>query len=210
MKKPLNIIIADDHQLFLDGLQLIFTNHPLYKITAQAHNGNEVLDAFKRHSFDVAILDINMPKPNGFDICKMLRKDHPQCKIIVLSMYHEEQFVEEFMKSGASAYVLKNAGKVELFNALDIAMKDGTYISKELQQSISTEPKDNFIKTHTLTKREIEIIKLLAQEKSSNEIAQLLFLSSFTVNTHRKNILQKLGLKNSAGLIKFASDNELI
>ncbi|AMS25754.1 hypothetical protein AEM51_00740 [Bacteroidetes bacterium UKL13-3] len=210
MKKILNIVVADDHQLFLDGLQLIFTNHPDYKIIAQAHNGNEVLEAFTKYPIDIAILDINMPKPNGFEICKILTKDYPECKVIVLSMYNEDQFVDEFMKSGATAYVLKNAGKTELFNAIDVAMKGGTYISKELQHYTSSEPKDGFVKTHTLTKREIEIIKLLALEKSSNEIAQHLFLSPFTVNTHRKNILQKLGLKNSAGLIKFASDNALI
>lgn len=210
MKKPINILIADDHQLFLDGLQLIFTNHPLYAIVAEAHDGKEVLAAFREQAVDMAILDINMPKPNGFEICNILRKEYPQCKIIILSMYHEDQFVAEFMKSGASAYILKNAGKVELFNALDVAIKGGTYISKELQQAIEPEPKDDFVKTHTLTKREIEIIKLLALEKNSNDIAQMLFLSTFTVNTHRKNILQKLGLKNSAGLIKFASDNALI
>lgn len=210
MKKTINILIADDHQLFLDGLQLIFTNHPVYTIIAEAHDGKEVLEAFKQHSIDMAILDINMPKPNGFEICKILRKEFPQCKIIVLSMYHEDQFVAEFMKSGASAYVLKNAGKTELFNALDVAIKGGTYVSKELQHYLEPEPKDDFVKTHALTKRELEIIKLLAQEKNSNDIAQILFLSTFTVNTHRKNILQKLGLKNSAGLIKFASDNELI
>jgi DNA-binding NarL/FixJ family response regulator len=210
MKKHTNILIADDHQLFLDGLQLIFTNHPVYNIIAQAHEGNDVLEAFKQHSIDLAILDINMPKPNGFEICKIIRKEYPLCKIVVLSMYHEDQFVDEFMKSGASAYVLKNAGKVELLNALDVAMKGGTYISKELQHNSTSESKDDFTKSHTLTKREIEIIKLLAKEKSSNDIAQLLFLSTFTVNTHRKNILQKLGLKNSAGLIKFASDNSLI
>jgi DNA-binding NarL/FixJ family response regulator len=211
MNTSVNILIADDHQLFLDGLQLIFDNHPYYHIVAVAQHGEDVKKCFSQHAIQLALIDINMPVSDGFECCAYIQKNHPDCKIIILSMYHDTQFVHAFLKSGASAYVLKNAGKTELLNAMDIAIKGGQYISKEIESNIallSTE--DDFVKRHKLTSREIQIIQLLASEKSSQEIAEILFLSVYTVNTHRKNILQKLGLKNAAGLIRFASENQLI
>jgi two-component system nitrate/nitrite response regulator NarL len=211
MQQPKNILIADDHQIFLDGLFLIFSSIKEFSIVAQAHNGLEVMEQFSKHHIDIAILDINMPKVNGFETAKLIRDQYPACKIIILSMYSDEQFVNEFMRSGASAYVLKNAGKIELLNALQQASLGNTYISKELHKPyVQPTEKDAFSKAMSLTKREMEIIKLLAQEKSSQEIADQLFLSIYTINTHRKNILQKLGIKNAAGLVRFASDNELL
>lgn len=211
MKQPTRILIADDHQMFLDGLKLIFAADISYEIVAEAKSGKEVLDKLSEQEIDIAILDVNMPHPNGFETCKFIREHYPACKVIILSMYSEMQFVNEFMKSGALAYVLKNAGTIELHNALRAVSKGEIYISKELKDdSIETHPKDDFVKTLSLTKRELEIIKLLSMEKSSQQIADQLFLSVYTVNTHRKNILQKLGIKNSLGLIKFASDNHLI
>jgi DNA-binding NarL/FixJ family response regulator len=211
MQNPKNILIADDHQIFLDGLQLIFSQVKEYNIIAQAQNGQEVLEHFKTHQIDIAILDINMPKPNGFETAKIIKEQFPFCKIIILSMYSDEQFVNEFMRSGASAYVLKNAGKQELLEALQQAVEGNTYISSQLRKSSEKKvEKDAFVKSLSLTKREVEIIKLLALEKNSMEIADQLFLSVYTVNTHRKNISQKLGIKNTAGLIRFASDNELL
>lgn len=211
MQQPHNILIADDHQIFLDGLFLIFSAVKEFEIVAQAHNGMEVMEHFSKHHIDIAILDINMPKLNGFETAKLIKEQYPTCKIIILSMYNDEQFVNEFMRSGAAAYVLKNAGKSELLNALQQASLGNTYISNELRKPYTLpSEKDAFSKAMSLTKREMEIIKLLAQEKSSQEIADELFLSIYTINTHRKNILQKLGIKNAAGLVRFASDNELL
>jgi DNA-binding NarL/FixJ family response regulator len=211
MQQPKNILIADDHQIFLDGLSLIFSAVKEFQIVAQAHNGIEVMEHFSQQPIDIAILDINMPKLNGFETAKLIREQFPACKIIILSMYSDQQFVTEFMRSGASAYVLKNAGKQELLNAMQEASLGNTYISNELRDPyIQPSEKDAFSKAMSLTKREMEIIKLLAREKSSQEIADLLFLSLYTVNTHRKNILQKLDIKNAAGLVRFASENELL
>lgn len=208
MKTKLKTIIADDHQMFLDGLKLIFSGNPNIDILAEAKSGEEVLEHFKRKSFNLAILDVNMPKPNGFELCKYIKQEFPECKIIILSMYGDEQFMNEFMKMGVNAYVLKNAGKVELLEALACILKNEFYISKELRAN--SQPDDSFVKSLSLTNREKEIIGLLAKEKSSQEIAESLFISIYTVNTHRKNILHKLGIKNTAGLMKFASENNLL
>ncbi len=210
MSDKINILIADDHQMFLDGLKLIFSNIPAYNIVAEAKNGSEVIAAFNYTKIDLAILDINMPSPNGFETCKIINQNYPDCKVIMLTMYTEENFIREFSNSQASAYIIKNAGKAELIKAIEVAMIGGKYISAGLNKLNDFPIQDNFSKEFSLTKREIEIIGLLVQEKSSLEIAELLFISAFTVNTHRKNILKKLDIKNTAGIVKFAVQNGLI
>lgn len=205
MKK---ILIADDHQIFLAGLRLIFAGNNQFQIAKEVYNGQEVLNAFEESFYDFAILDINMPVYNGLEVCKILGEKYPACKIIILTMYSDMQFVNEFLKSNASAYVLKNAGKAELLLALKMAHKGEKYLSSELQ--ITSEKYDlDLSKFQSLTKRETDIIKLLVNGKSSQQIAEDLFLSVFTVNTHRKNILHKLNLKNAAGIVKFAIENNI-
>lgn len=208
MKTKKRILIADDHQIFLDGLKLIFSDQSQWQIVAEANDGTQVLEFFKTTKIDLAIIDVNMPKPNGFEVCKYIKQHHPLCKIMILSMYGDEQFMQEFLRMGVDAYVLKNAGKVELIEAVQTILNNEKYISKALRQS--NEQEDSFVKSLSLTQREKEIITLLAKEKSSQEIADSLFISIYTVNTHRKNILHKLGIKNTAGLMKFASENNLV
>ena len=208
MKTKKRILIADDHQIFLDGLKLIFSDQTQWEIVAEANDGNQVLEFFKTIKIDLAIIDVNMPKPNGFEVCKYIKQHHPNCKIMILSMYGDEQFMQEFLRMGVDAYVLKNAGKVELLEAIHTILNNEKYISKALRNT--NEQEDSFVKSLSLTQREKEIITLLAKEKSSQEIADTLFISIYTVNTHRKNILHKLGIKNTAGLMKFASENNLV
>jgi DNA-binding NarL/FixJ family response regulator len=214
MKLPtqnINVLIADDHQIFIDGLKMIFSELEGYHVVAQAQNGAQALDYLSKYKIDIAILDVNMPKPNGFELCTHITQYYPNCKSIILSMYNDEQFATEFIKLGAKAYILKSSGKSELLNALKHIAEGNIYISNLFNtNSTVTQAKDDFSKLHGLTKREIEIIKLLATEKSSQQIADELFLSVYTINTHRKNILQKLGIKNVAGIIRFASEQKLL
>lgn len=204
------LLIADDHQIFIDGLLMIFSDLEFIDKILVASNGYEALELFKEHTIDVAILDVNMPKPNGFELCNQIKEKFPNTKIMILSMYGDEHIKDEFLKMGVYAYILKNAGKHELINALRCVIEGKNYISKALRSNPTESSEDNFVKSLTLTKREKEIIALLTQEKSSQEIADALFISVYTVNTHRKNILHKLGIKNTAGLVKFALDNQLI
>lgn len=208
MNDQLNILIADDHKLFLEGLKLIFSDKKNWKIIAEANKGSEVLEAFEKHQIDLAILDVNMPKPNGIELSKHIVSNYPNCKVLILTMYGDEQFINELFKIGVHAYVLKNAGKVELISAIYSVLQGQRYISKELNHP--NESDESFVKSLTLTQREKEIVALLAKEKSSQEIAEILFISVYTVNTHRKNIMSKLGVRNTAGLMKFALENNLL
>lgn len=202
------ILIADDHQLFLAGLKLVFAENKEYKIAAELNSGSDVINMFKKSHFDVAILDINMPGENGLKVCKWIKENYPACAVIILTMYSDAQFINEFLQSEASAYVLKNAGKTEILNAIKFAEQGQKYISKELLPT--TEKCDSELsKINTLTRRELDIIKLLVSGKNSQQIAEDLYLSVFTVNTHRKNILHKLNLKNAAGIVKFAIENNI-
>lgn len=202
------ILIADDHQLFLAGLKLVFAENKEYKIAAELNSGSDVINMFKKSHFDVAILDINMPGENGLKVCKWIKENYPACAVIILTMYSDAQFINEFLQSEASAYVLKNAGKTEILNAVKFAEQGQKYISKELLPT--TEKCDSELsKINTLTRRELDIIKLLVSGKNSQQIAEDLYLSVFTVNTHRKNILHKLNLKNAAGIVKFAIENNI-
>lgn len=202
------ILIADDHQLFLAGLKLVFAENKEYKIAAELNSGSDVIKMFKKSHFDVAILDINMPGENGLKVCKWIKENYPECAVIILTMYSDAQFINEFLQSEASAYVLKNAGKTEILNAIKFAEQGQKYISKELLPT--TEKCDSELsKINTLTRRELDIIKLLVSGKNSQQIAEDLYLSVFTVNTHRKNILHKLNLKNAAGIVKFAIENNI-
>lgn len=208
-KTSYKVLIADDHQIFIDGLMMIFADIDYIEVIHVAKNGQEVLDIFEKNKIDLAILDVNMPKPNGFELCQVILEKYKETKIMILSMYGDENFMNEFIRMGVMAYVLKNAGKHELLEAIEHVIKGELYISKDLRSKQEV-IEDDFVKSLSLTKREKEIISLLAREKSSQEIADALFISIYTVNTHRKNILHKLGIKNTAGLVKFASDNQLL
>ncbi|MFN5706199.1 MAG: response regulator [bacterium] len=208
-KTSYKILIADDHQIFIDGLMMIFADVENIELIHVATNGQEALDIFEKNEIDLAILDVNMPKPNGFELCQIILEKYKNTKIMILSMYGDENFMKEFTRMGVMAYVLKNAGKHELLDAVEHVLNGELYISKALRNKEEL-VEDDFVKSLSLTKREKEIISLLAKEKSSQEIADALFISIYTVNTHRKNILHKLGIKNTAGLVKFASDNQLL
>ncbi len=207
-----HLLIADDHPLFLDGIEMIFSQTEKYKIVARAGNGQEVLEQLQLQKIDIAILDINMPAPNGFDLCKIIHDKYPSCQIVMLSMYHDHQFVDEILRTGAKAYLLKNAGKEDIFAALDEIELGHLYVSKDIKRySIdnTSQKQAEFLKSFSLTKRELEVVRHIVSGKNSQEIAEILNLSTYTINTHRKNILQKLGLKNSAALVKFAMTHQL-
>lgn len=198
----IKVFIADDHQMFIDGIKLIFSSEAGYTIIGEALNGNAVLDFFETCVPDVALLDINMPYPNGLELTRIVTTKYPHCKVILLTMYNDETFVKEYLRSGAMGYVIKNAGRNELLAAIHATLDNKRYISKELSYIETKAGNHSKEEGINLTKREIEIIKLLAKGKSSSEIAETLFISVYTVNTHRKNILQKLDVKNTAGVLK--------
>jgi DNA-binding NarL/FixJ family response regulator len=215
MKDLKKILIADDHKIFLEGLSLILNEIDLIEIVAESSNGKEAIEAFYNLEIDIAIVDLNMNDYSGVDLISILKSIQPNCKIIVLSMVDDSLIINYLLKNYIDAYVIKFGGKKELIDALNSVNQGVKYISPSLKLN-QQETTDNLTKNKgntsiaKLTKRELEIIKLIALQMNSLQISEKLFLSIYTVKTHRKNILQKLELKNTAGLIEFANKNNLL
>ncbi|NMH85981.1 response regulator [Flavivirga algicola] len=210
-KKEISIIIADDHQIFLDGLIALFEGVENLCITGTAVNGLEVLSLLDTHVVDMVILDINMPEMDGIELNKIIKKEYPNVKTLVLSMHISPDKISSLAKSNANGYLLKNSGKTELLNAIDsIVNQNVNYYSSEVKEEYMNSIFNSKEKPiEELRDREREIIKLIAQEYTTQEIAEKLFISPHTVNTHRKNLLAKLNVKNLAGLVKYAIKNGL-
>ena len=211
---PINLLIADDHQLITDGLSQILQGEKLVGKIHTAKNGREAVDKASTENIDCVIMDINMPELNGLEATKLIKKEKSQIKIIVVSMLCEPSVVSKMLKAGADAFINKDTGKAELLKAIDKVMLNETYVSPEISNNLLRHLNDKNVKTagneNHLTKRELEIIRYIADGLTNTEIATKLFLSTVTIDTHRKNILAKLRLKNTASLVKYAAENKLL
>lgn len=217
------IVIADDHHLFIAGLKTILGNVEGYEFdfVGIAHTGESLLPLLKKCKPELLLLDLNMPERDGLDVLGSIREDYPDLKILALTMYDESKIVKSAFKSGVDGYVLKNVSKNELIRAITEVLAGNTFLGEgvKLNAILETVPKhtdaavffeDKFIKKYNLTKRELEILRLISQAMSNKEIAKELYISDQTVSVHRKNIMRKLGVSNTAGLIKIAYDNSLV
>ena len=211
---PINLLIADDHQLITDGLYKILEAEKIIGKIHVANNGKEAVDKALLYDIDCVIMDINMPLLNGLEATKFIKKDKPFIKIIVVSMQSDASIVNKMLKAGADAFINKDTGKAELLKAIDKVMHDEKYITPEISLNLLTHLNDRNVITAEnekhLTPREIEIIRYVAEGLTNIEIASKLFLSIVTVDTHRKNMLAKLKLKNTASLVKYAADHKLL
>lgn len=207
----IRLIIADDHPLMRDGIKTILAGDQEIKVVDCAGDGEELLKILEKTETDVILMDINMPGMNGIDATQQIRKKYPDIKILVFSQYDEKRFVKQLMKNGANGYLLKNSAASELVNAVKIVHNGGLYLSQELPNIFVEKPKKRTNQLFPkLTKREVEVLRQICMEKSTAEIAENLFLSPNTVETHRANLLLKIGAKNTAGLVKWAIENEII
>jgi DNA-binding NarL/FixJ family response regulator len=211
---PINLLIADDHALITDGLSKILEAEKIINEIYIAHNGKEAVDKALKHDIDCVIMDINMPVLNGLEATKIIKKEKPFIKIIVVSMLCDASIVNKMLKAGADAFINKDTGKSELLKAIDKVMNNEKYISPEISNNLFIHLKDRNVNTSEnekhLTTREIEIIGYIANGLTNHEIADKLFLSIVTVDTHRKNMLAKLHLKNTASLVKYAAEHKLL
>lgn len=206
----IKIIIADDHQLFIDGIKLILSKEVGIKIIAEANNGLELINLIEAgKNPDIVLTDIRMPILDGVSATKMLTKDFPEIKTLALSMFDQVADVIEMLDAGAKGYVTKNVEKKELINALHTLVKGDYYFSKNLPKEIENWFKHEEVLSGDayLTKRELEILQLLAKGRTSLQMATQLKLSKYTVDTHRKNIHKKLKIKSNTGLVKYALKN---
>ncbi len=218
-----NVVIADDHQLFITGLRSILSDVDGFDINLMeiANTGEELLNILKSQIPDLLILDLNMPERDGLDVLGSIGKKYDDMRILALTMYDESKIVKSAFKAGVDGYVLKSSGKDELVRAITEVLEGQTFMGEGVslngvshkggrKSDNDVQFQDRFIKKYNLTKREIEILRLISSAMSNKEIAKELFISDQTVSVHRKNIMRKLGVSNTAGLIKIAYDNSLI
>ena len=216
---PVTLLIADDHRLYVESLVIALehqTTIPV-RILDTVNNGDELLRKLQLHSPDIILLDLNMPVLNGLEVIPIIRTDYPKLKILVVTKYSDPKFVKECLQiHGVSGYVLKTNTLAELLEGIYQVQRGHTYISKGLQiypkDTIEDEASrfdESFQAKYNLTRRELEILSLIAHAKSNAEIADGLFISPQTVGAHRKNIMRKLNISSTAGLVRFAIENQL-
>ena len=211
----IRVLLADDHKIFRDGVRSILEKEKDMEVVDDAANGQEVIEKIQNLEIDVLVLDIDIGKPDGIEITEMVSKNHPDVKILILSMMGLHDFVIQALEKGAIGFLLKNTGKDEVLTAIRSVSKGDSYFSREvsavlieqLHKPASSRKKNVDI---PISPREIEVLKLIAQEYSNSEIAEKLFISIRTVDTHRRNLLEKLGAKNTAGLVRFAIKKGLV
>ena len=209
----IKVFIIDDHQMIIDGLQLMLKEEDNIILVGSATSGQEGLDQLKTIETDVVLLDINMPEMNGIDTCKLLINQQADLKIIAISMHKESSLIKLMLASGAKGYVLKNAGQDEVLEAIQTVYQGKMYLDETVNEIVMTSMANNSKKAKspfpTLTRREKEVLLLILDECTTQEIADQLFISFGTVETHRRNMLIKLGARNTAGLVKVALEYEL-
>lgn len=210
----IRLLIADDHPLMANGIKSLFVDEAGIEVVTTVCNGLEVLEVLKSIHIDVLLLDIDMPEMNGIDCAKIVKKEHPDVKIAILTMHEEKSLIKSLVKIGVNAYMLKTIPKSELLNAIDIINNGGQYFNADITNVLLNEnEKINQGQNPlfaTLTKREREIVKLIAQGNTNSQIGEKLFISPKTADVHRTNIMRKLELHNVAGLVRFAFKNGLM
>lgn len=224
--RTIKTILADDHRIFIEGLKAVLARHPAlhFEIIGEAGSGMELIRVLKKTAeADLIILDLNLPETNGLEVMRMLKEGKTSIKILALTSHGEPDIIKSAFRFGANGYILKNGGITELYHAIEEVLTGERYMGEGLslpaesnkynqRPGLSTSflPESRLLKKHNLTKRELEILKLIAQAFSNKKIAKELYISDQTVSVHRKNIMRKLGATNTAGLIKIAYDNSIV
>lgn len=207
------IAITDDHIMVLKGIESMLENTKEIEVVGLYHNAEETLKGIDNDTPDVLLLDINLPDINGIDLSKQLLKKHPDLKIIALTSHDDISFVKRMLKNGVHGYLLKNTDKLELVEALKTVLSGELYLQKDIHKKMllqtSIKKSDNGLKPN-LTRREQDILVAIYEELTTQQISEKLFVSPKTVETHRMNIMSKLGAKNSVGIIKIAIEKELL
>lgn len=210
--ETISILIADDHQLVIDGIKSMLASEPHFEITAEANDGKQAIELISNDPsrFRLLITDISMPVLSGVELCKMVKQQFPDIKVLILSMYNSVSVVKEAIGAEADGYILKNTGKDEFLTAIHRISDGGTYFTQDILPIIynqyQKERKHEDELAH-LSKREKEVLALIVREHTSEEIGQQLFISKKTVDNHRANLLEKTGCSSTIGLVKYAIKN---
>ncbi|RYZ46099.1 MAG: response regulator transcription factor [Sphingobacteriales bacterium] len=205
----IRVYIVDDHTVLIEGIYSLLQNEKGIEMAGYATSGTNCLDFFSKHTADVILMDISLPDVNGIDLCKQVKRNWPGVMVLALSTFNQGTYVRKMLEAGASGYLLKNSGKQEIIEAIKLVSKGKTYFSFDAGQALKSATRlQNAIPP--LTKREKEVLVLIAEGLTNNQIATKLFISIDTVDSHRKNLHSKLNVKNTAQLIRFALESNLI
>lgn len=210
------IVIAEDHTILREGLRALLESNPKFKVIGEAENGMEAIRTSINLKPDLVLMDLSMPKLHGFEAIKEIKKQAPEIKIIALTVHKREEYIQATLQAGADGYILKDANHIELVRAIKSVLEGKRYLSPEISGTVI----DGYLSGHkefetksnwdTLTQREREVLKLVAEGNTTKEIAGYLFISAKTVEKHRTNLMRKLDLHNVAALTAFAMEKGLI
>lgn len=207
MKNNISVIIIDDHPIVLQGFSHILQSEDHIELLDSFTSAREGIAYLEKHPVDVVLLDINMPDMNGIEACEKVSKSHPQSRVIAISNNNENSIIQRMLQSGASGYILKNASADELIQCIRDAVEGRTALSEDVKGILQSAKVTSLPK---ITRRETEILQLLAQGLTSPEIAGKMFVSPLTIETHRRNLIQKFEVSNSAALIHKAMELKYI
>ncbi len=205
----IRVFIVDDHPVVIEGIHSLLQNETDIEWAGHAMNASSCLGYFVNNTADVVLMDISMPGTDGVELCKIMSEKYPGIFILGLSTFNQGLYIKKMMENGASGYILKNSSKEELLKAIHTVNNGGIFFSGEAGEALAEYQKSS--KTHPeLSPREKEILELIAEGYTNPQIAEKIFLSPFTIDSHRKNLLAKLGVKNTASLIRLAVERKLI
>lgn len=218
MNSKIKIYLADDHQLLIDGMQAVLQTNPRYEVVGVALNGENLIEQAKEKATDILVMDINMPQKDGLEVLRELAGAEFPFKVIILSSYDELKLIREVMKLGASGYLTKQCAGENIVEAIQVVHSGEEYFCDTVREKIFSTFAKNNPKINTgvsafstnLTDRELDIIRLISLEYSGKEISEELFISQHTVESHRKNLMKKLDVKSSVGLVKYAIKHKLV
>ena len=215
----IKVIIADDHKIIRVGLRGLLEREKDIHVVGEAENAAEIFQILSNHSADVILMDIDLGDVNGIQVTSQIKYEYPSIHVLGLTMHEEPDYIVKMLEAGASGYLLKNAGREELLSAIHAVSKGDSYFSQKVSSTLMqlvtkqkiSQPADSKLVNQTpLSDRELEVLRLIAQEFSNGEIAEKLFISIRTVDTHRRNLLEKLQVKNTVGLVKYAIEKGII
>lgn len=214
MSKTINILLVDDHQMVLDGLKLIMNSQDDFHVLGTCNNGKEACEFVESQEVDVILMDLNMPVMNGIEASKKIKQAKPNVKILILSMLSDVKLIKNLVKEGVNGYLLKNSGQDEIVNAIRNIHSGNNHFDQRIMEIMLGQAEKKQVKSEgmmpSLSRREKEILQLVIEEHTTAEIAKKLFISAGTVESHRRNMISKLGVRNTAGLVSAAYKYDLL
>jgi DNA-binding NarL/FixJ family response regulator len=206
----IRVLIVDDHPLVIEGLKSLLRDNGDIRVLASCNNGKDALEFLNENQVDIVLLDINLPDMSGIDICELITRKQKDIAVIGLSTYGERSIINQMISNGARGYLLKNVTEIELIEAINTVYRGNCYFGVEVQKAMANTIFHSLGNTPRLTKREKQILKLVVSGKTNNQIAEDLFISPLTVETHRRNLMKKMKVSNTASLVKMAIEKSLV